>query len=47
MLASEIVNKVWNYANVLRDGGVVYGLFVSLNAPVEKITVYMIEKSYL
>jgi len=25
---SEIVNKVWNYANVLRDDGVGYGDYV-------------------
>ncbi len=25
MSASEIVNKVWNYAHVLRDDGVGYG----------------------
>ena len=28
MSASEIVNKVWNYANVLRDDGVGYGDYV-------------------
>jgi len=28
MSASEIVNKVWNYAHVLRDGGVGYGDYV-------------------
>lgn len=28
MSASEIVNKVWNYANVLRDDGVSYGDYV-------------------
>jgi hypothetical protein len=28
MSASEIVNKVWNYARVLRDDGVGYGDFV-------------------
>jgi type I restriction enzyme M protein len=37
MSALEIVNKVWNYAHVLRDDGVGYGLFVWLKAPVEKI----------
>jgi type I restriction enzyme M protein len=26
--ASEIVNKVWNYAHVLRDDGVGYGDYV-------------------
>jgi hypothetical protein len=25
MSASEIINKVWNYAHVLRDDGVGYG----------------------
>jgi hypothetical protein len=25
MSASEIVNKVWNYAHVLRDQGISYG----------------------
>jgi len=28
MSASEIVNKVWNYAHVLRDDGVGYGDYV-------------------
>jgi type I restriction enzyme M protein len=28
MSAAEIVNKVWNYANVLRDDGVGYGDYV-------------------
>jgi len=28
MSASEIVNKVWNYAHVLRDDGVGYGGYV-------------------
>ncbi len=28
MSASEIVNKVWNYAHVLRDDGVSYGDYV-------------------
>ena len=28
MSASEIVNKVWNYAHVLRDDGVGYGYYV-------------------
>jgi hypothetical protein len=28
MSASEIVNKVWNYAHVLRDDGVRYGDYV-------------------
>ena len=28
MSASEIVNKVWNYAHVLRDTGVDYGDYV-------------------
>lgn len=28
MCASEIVNKVWNYAHVLRDDGVGYGDYV-------------------
>lgn len=28
MGASEIVNKVWNYAHVLRDDGVGYGDYV-------------------
>ena len=28
MSASEIVNKVWNYAYVLRDDGVGYGDYV-------------------
>ncbi|KAF3978717.1 MAG: SAM-dependent DNA methyltransferase, partial [Methylococcales symbiont of Iophon sp. n. MRB-2018] len=28
MSASEIVNKVWNYAQVLRDDGVGYGDYV-------------------
>ena len=28
MSASEIINKVWNYANVLRDDGVGYGDYV-------------------
>lgn len=28
MSASEIVNKVWNYAHVLRDNGVGYGDYV-------------------
>ena len=30
MSASEIVNKVWNYAHVLRDVGVGYGDYVEL-----------------
>ena len=37
MSASEIVNKVWNYAHVLRDDGVGYGLSISLKAPVEAV----------
>lgn len=28
MSAAEIVNKVWNYAHVLRDDGVGYGDYV-------------------
>ena len=28
MSATEIVNKVWNYAHVLRDDGVGYGDYV-------------------
>ena len=28
MSASEIVNKVWNYAYVLRDDGIGYGDYV-------------------
>ena len=28
MSASEIVNKVWNYAHVLRDDGLGYGDYV-------------------
>lgn len=28
MSAAEIVNKVWNYAHVLRDDGVSYGDYV-------------------
>ncbi len=28
MSASEIVNKVWNYAHVLRDDGIGYGDYV-------------------
>jgi type I restriction enzyme M protein len=28
MSASEIVNKVWNYAHVMRDDGVGYGDYV-------------------
>ena len=28
MYAPEITNKVWNYAHVLRDGGVSYGDYV-------------------
>ena len=28
MSSSEIVNKVWNYAHVLRDDGVGYGDYV-------------------
>ena len=32
MSASEIVNKVWNYAHVLRDDGVGYGDHVELIA---------------
>ena len=28
MSAAEIVNKVWNYAHVLRDDGVCYGDYV-------------------
>ncbi len=28
MSVSEIVNKVWNYAHVLRDDGVGYGDYV-------------------
>ena len=28
MSASEIVNRVWNYAHILRDDGVDYGDYV-------------------
>lgn len=28
MSAAELVNKVWNYAHVLRDDGVGYGDYV-------------------
>ncbi len=38
MIASEIVNKVWNYAHVLRDDGVGYGDYV------EQITYLIILK---
>ncbi|MES9859605.1 MAG: type I restriction-modification system subunit M N-terminal domain-containing protein, partial [Candidatus Thiodiazotropha sp. 4PDIVS1] len=38
MSASEIVNKVWNYAHVLRDDGVGYGDYV------EQITYLIFQK---
>ena len=41
MSASEIVNKVWNYAHVLRDDGVGYGDYI------EQITYLIFLKTVL
>ena len=41
MSASEIVNKVWNYAHVLRDDGVGYGDYVEqINIDTQSLKTY-------